>query len=146
MSSTTEATSAPTFATVQSSVPPRTCAASSSSGVMRFFATKTWYAETPSIGVQVKAMPFELCLCGTRTTLSGMPDPYHRSTPRARHPLLDLFQLSGKIGGHQFPLSVRQHQHFVLDANPEAALGQVDARLHREDRAGGDGLVARARV
>src|SRR5207248_465992 len=68
------------------------------------------------------------------------------SASRPRHPRFHIFQLPGKIRGQQPPLAVAEEEHLVLDAHAEAALGKIDARLDREDRAGGDRQVVLAGV
>src|SRR5713226_39487 len=151
MSSTTEPTSAPTLATKQSSVPLSSAAASSSSGVIFLWATKIWYALTPSSELQVRAIPLELCRWATRTTLSGMgilrkTNDTAESTPGASDPGLNVFQLAREVRRQEAPLAVGQDEHLVLDADAESALRQVDAGLDRDHRAGGKRRAVDSRV
>ena len=68
------------------------------------------------------------------------------SAPRARDPGLDVFQLEGELFGEQAPLAVPQDEHLILDADAEAALGQVDAGLDRDHCAGGQRRFVEAGV
>src|SRR5438105_2478577 len=54
--------------------------------------------------------------------------------PRRLNPRLHVLQLAREIAGEQ-PVAVRRDQHLVLDSDAEVAFRDVDARLHREDRA-----------
>src|SRR5207237_4118878 len=110
-------------------------------------------------GKQLAAAAPEVRLCGyalawpsrrvrTSWTRYALADRASRrsSASRPRHPRFHVFQLPGKIRGQQPPLAVAEEEHLVLDAHAEAALGKIDARFDREDRAGGDRQVVLAGV
>src|ERR1022692_1500103 len=62
--------------------------------------------------------------------------PLHRSPTQS---LLDLAGIARQRPAHQ-PRAVLGHQHHILDADADALLGYVDARLHCNDIAFGERL------
>src|SRR5260221_3048549 len=71
---------------------------------------------------------------------------YCESAARASDPLLYVLQRAREVRGQEAPLAAGKDEHLVLDADAESALGQVDARLDGEDRAGGKRRAVEPRV